>query len=117
MEVQGLSWMGLRVSDLPGAVTFFEGLGLRRDHADGQMVAFETANGDVVELFGPEDEGHRHFDSGPVVGFQVDDVDAARRELESRGVEFTGPTGRGAGLVWAHFRGPDGVLLELTGKE
>jgi len=117
MEVIGLTWMGLRVSDLGSAVAFFEGLGLRRDHADGQFVAFETANGDRVEVFGPGDEDHQHFDTGPVIGFEVADVDAARRELEGRGIEFVGPTGRDAGLVWAHFRGPDGVVLELTAKE
>jgi catechol 2,3-dioxygenase-like lactoylglutathione lyase family enzyme len=117
MEVQGLSWMGVRVSDLAAAVAFFEALGLERDHAEGEMVAFTAKNGDTVEVFGPGDADHRHFDSGPVVGLQVEDVDAARRELQAGGVEFAGPTGRGAGMVWAHFRGPDGMLYELTARE
>ena len=117
MEVQGLSWMGVRVSDLRAAVALFEALGLARDHTDEEMVAFTAENGDTIEVFGPGDADHRHFDSGPVVGFQVRDIDAARRELEADGVEFAGPTERGGGMAWAHFRGPDRMLFELTMRE
>ncbi|MBA2327824.1 MAG: VOC family protein [Actinobacteria bacterium] len=117
MEVQGLSWMGVRVSDLEATRSFFEKLGLEHRHSEGEMIAFGAKNGDTVEAFGPGDEDHRHFDSGPVVGFEVDDVEAARRELESAGVEFTGAIERGGGMRWAHFRGPDGILFELTGRD
>jgi predicted enzyme related to lactoylglutathione lyase len=117
MEVRAITWMGMRVSDVGAAGAFFEKLGLRPDHSEGELAAYTTVNGDTVEIFGPGDEDHRHFDTGPVVGFEVADVDDARRELETGGVEFVGPTSRGGGLVWAHFRGPDGTLLELTARE
>ncbi len=117
MEVQGLSWMGVRVSDLEATRSFFEKLGLEHRHSEGEMIAFGAKNGDTVEAFGPGDEDHRHFDSGPVVVFEVDDVEAARRELESAGVEFTGAIERGGGMRWAHFRGPDGIVFELTGRD
>jgi len=65
MEVHGLSWMGVRVSDLAAAVAFFEALGLERDHAEGEMVAFTAKNGDTVEVFGPGDADHRHFGPPP----------------------------------------------------
>ena len=117
MEVKGLSWMGIRVSDLEAARSFFETLGLEHRHSEGEMIAFGAKNGDTVEAFGPGDEDHRHFDSGPVVGFEVEDVEAARRELESAGFEFAGPIERGGGMRWTHFRGPDGMLFELTGRD
>jgi catechol 2,3-dioxygenase-like lactoylglutathione lyase family enzyme len=53
------------------------------------------------------------------IAFNVDDIDATRRDLESRGVEFTSATlpaeadQRIARLVF--FRDPDGNLLELYG--
>jgi predicted enzyme related to lactoylglutathione lyase len=109
--------MGVRVSDFTAAIRFMEQLGLDHDHTEGEMAAFTAKNGDTVEVFGPGDEDHRHFDTGPVVGLRVADVEAARAELESDGVEFTGPTEHGGGMIWAHFRGPEGFLFELTASE
>jgi hypothetical protein len=40
---------------------------------------------------------------------------AARSELEGRGLEFIGPTCGEPGERWAHFRGPDGNVYEMTG--
>jgi predicted enzyme related to lactoylglutathione lyase len=109
--------MGIRVTDLAGAKAFLELLGLSLDHAEGEMVAFKAKNGDTVEVFGPGDEDHRHFDTGPVVGFEVDDIGAARGELEAAGVVFIGGIGRGGGMAWTHFRGPEGFVYELTARE
>jgi predicted enzyme related to lactoylglutathione lyase len=117
MRVRGLSWMGLRVGDLAAAKGFLEQLGLELDHAEGEMAAFRTQNGDTVEVFGPGDDDHRHFDTGPVVGFEVDDIESARAELEATGVELIGGIGRGGGMAWAHFRGPEGFVYELTARE
>jgi predicted enzyme related to lactoylglutathione lyase len=117
VEVEGLSWLGVRVADLAAASAFFERLGLQHQRTEGEMAVFSARNGDTVEVFGPGDEDHRHFDTGPVVGFQVDDIEAARRELEADGVEFVGPIGRGGGMAWAHFRGPGGFVYELTARE
>ena len=109
--------MGMRVADLAAAKAFLERLGLSPDHADGEMAAFKTQNGDTVEVFGPGDDDHRHFDTGPVVGFEVDDIEAARTELEAMGVEIIGEIGRGGGMAWVHFRGPEGFVYELTARE
>jgi predicted enzyme related to lactoylglutathione lyase len=117
VQVVALSWVGIRVTDLDGAKAFLERLGLTLDHAEGERAAYNAENGDTVEVFGPGDEDHRHFDTGPVVGFEVDDIEAARRELEAAGVEFFGGIGRGHGLAWTHFRGPGGFVYELTARE
>ncbi|HZA85533.1 MAG TPA: VOC family protein, partial [Acidimicrobiales bacterium] len=60
---------------------------------------------------------HRHFTTGPVVGFAVDDIESARAELEASGIDVLGPIQRGGGLAWLHFRGADGNIWELTAKE
>lgn len=49
----------------------------------------------------------------PVLAFQVEDVRAARKELESRGPEFVTDVEGNESEVWAYFRGPDGYLYEL----
>jgi predicted enzyme related to lactoylglutathione lyase len=117
MDVRGLSWMGVRVADFTHAVSFFQRLGLDHERTEGEMAVFKAKNGDTVEVFGPGDEDHRHFRTGPVVGFEVDDIEAARHELEAAGAEFIGSIERGGGFAWAHFRGPEGHVYELTARE
>jgi predicted enzyme related to lactoylglutathione lyase len=117
MEVRGLSWMGVRVTDFAGAVAFFQRLGLEHERTEGEMAVFKARNGDTVEVFGPGDADHRHFSTGPVVGFEVDDIEAARGEIEAAGADLIGSVGRGGGLAWAHFRGPEGFVYELTARE
>jgi predicted enzyme related to lactoylglutathione lyase len=117
MEVLGLSWLGVRVTDLAAARSFLQRLGLKHEYTEGEMSVYTAKNGDTVEVFGPGDEDHRHFDTGPVVGFEVGDIEAARSELEAGGVELIGGIARGGGMAWAHFRGPEGFVYELTARE
>ena len=48
--------------------------------------------------------------------FEVDDVHAARLELEAAGVEIVGEPGRDRNWEWIHFRAPDGNLYELASR-
>jgi hypothetical protein len=48
-----------------------------------------------------------------VLAFQVEDVRAARKELESRGVEFVTDVEGNEAEAWAYFRGPDRYRYEL----
>ena len=115
MDVRGIGWAGVRTerfAEMRALLTRI--VGDPRVDEDGFAV-WRLPNGDAVELFGADDPEHRHFSTGPVVGFQVDDVDAARAELEAAGVEFLAPTGRAPdGGAWAHFRAPDGNVWEVT---
>ena len=45
-------------------------------------------DGSKVEVFGPDSTINRHFTTGPVAGFLVDDVRAATADLRSAGVEI-----------------------------
>ncbi|MDP9366319.1 MAG: VOC family protein [Chloroflexota bacterium] len=118
MEVKGLVWVGTRTAEYDATVRFFrDELGLRPDHTQTDFAVFRMPNGDTLEVFGPSDTDHAHFDSGPVVGFLVDDVAAARAELEEAGtVDLLGPLRSWpGGTASQHFRAPDGNVYEVLG--
>ena len=71
---------------------------------------FELPDGRRVEVFGLTYPGKWHFDSGPVVGFAVDDLSRAVDQLREAGVELLGEPG----TSWQGFRGPDGNVYELV---
>jgi hypothetical protein len=83
------------------------------DSAD--LVVFDLPSGDIVELFSPNDPDHRHFTTGPVAGFLVDDVRTAAKQLRAERVELVGSPvlEEATGVGWTHFRAPDGNVYEL----
>ena len=116
MQVTGLAWAGTRTDKFSEMVTFLRDvMQLEVKDEDEAYAGFRTADGDVVEVFGIDEPDHRHFTTGPVVGFAVPDVPAARRELEAAGVEFIGDIHEEPGSRWSHFYGPDGNVWEITG--
>ena len=118
-DIRGLGWAGTRTARFADTVAFFRDvLGLRPVHDGPHQVVFSLPDGGVVEVFGPGDPDHDHFATGPVVGFLVDDVAAARARLEEAGVELLGPLHHGpaAGEAWAHFRAPDGNVYEVMSR-
>ena len=118
MKVKALAWAGTRTTEYGAMVRLFRDvMGLELAHEDHEFAGLMLPNGDKVEVFGASDTEHTHFDSGPVVGFLVDDVVAARAELEASGlVEFFGPPQSWpGGTAWQHFRAPDGNVYELVG--
>ena len=70
-----------------------------------------------MEVWRPEDDFHSFFTAGPVVGFRVDDVEQARARMEATGIEFFGLVQRSEGASWTHFRGPDGNVYEIIGRD
>ena len=117
MEVRKIAWVGTRSDHAEAMAGLFERvLGLRPIHHGDGVWAFEVPDGGRVEVFGPGSD-NPHFTTGPVPGFQVDDVDAATEELRSAGIPIvSGPTHmeEEVGLAWVHFRAPDGNVYELT---
>jgi len=115
VKVQGLGWVGTRTSEFEQMVAFLKGVfGLEPEREESGFAAFRLANGDTVEVFGGDDEDHAFFTTGPVVGFQIDDVAAAQAEMEAAGIAFFGrPRSSADGYTWSHFRGPDGNVYEI----
>ena len=80
-------WLGTRTRNFDETVRFFgDTLGLHKSHEAPDFTVFRLPNGDTVEVFGPSDKGHEHFNRGPVAGFLVDDVREARADLEAAGI-------------------------------
>jgi len=73
-----------------------------------------AANGDRLELFGPDSTEHDQLDTGPVAGFWIDAAAAGHQELIAAGVTAIteierAPDGHG----WFYFRAPDANYYEL----
>ncbi|HWK60629.1 MAG TPA: VOC family protein [Eoetvoesiella sp.] len=121
MEILGIAWLGSRTGEYARMRDFAAnvlGLGVAMEQQNA--VVFGLPNGDAFEVFKPSDEEHSHF-AHPVAGFLVADVDAARKEMEDKGVEFVGEIHRGVagenwGTAWTHFYAPDGNLYCLVSR-
>jgi catechol 2,3-dioxygenase-like lactoylglutathione lyase family enzyme len=117
VKVEGLGWLGIRTQRFEETARFFhEVMGLKETRREPDVVGFAFPDGTEMEVWRPEDEFHTFFGAGPVVGLRVDNVEAARAEMEAAGVEFLGPVQRSEGAAWSHFRGPDGNVYEVIGR-
>ena len=115
MEVTGLSWVGTRTGSFDEMARFFgEVMGIERDEEQPGFVSFKTPRGDKIEVFDTDESEHGFMTTGPAVGFAVTDLDGARSELEGAGIQFMAPTQQEGEFRWAHFRGPDGNIYEIT---
>ena len=115
MNVKGIVWLGTRTSNFDAMLHMYRNvMGLPVTHEEPGFVVMELPNGDLVEIFG-DDSLDNTFFTHPVAGFLVDDIAAARAEMESQGIEFIGSIeGEEGGYSWTHFRAPDGFVYELT---
>jgi catechol 2,3-dioxygenase-like lactoylglutathione lyase family enzyme len=113
--ITGTDFITLPTRDFETAVGFYGGvLGLEESKRWGNMPAaeFETGNLTIAVLqsdaFGMEFNAHTH-----PVELHVDDFDAAKAELEQRGVEFKGETIDSGVCFQALFDDPDGNALAI----
>ncbi len=116
MEARGLVWVGTRTPSFEATRDFFESaLGLPVGNERPHFVRFDLPDGGSVEVFDARSDPYTHFTTGPVVGIQVWDFDRARAELASSGYALLGEAGGSPGdYRWQHFKGPDGVVLEIV---
>lgn len=115
MKVKGIVWLGTRTNRFEEMTAFCRDLlRLPQKALEPGFAVFEMPNGDLFEVFGDQ-QPVNEFMTHPVAGFLVDDIEAARAELEARGIEFIGPIeGDTDDYKWTHFRAPDGFVYELT---
>jgi glyoxylase I family protein len=116
MRIIKLAWVGTRTDNAEPSVNFFgEVLGLRLELDEPGFWMLKLPDGSKVEVFGPDSDVNRHFTTGPVAGFLVDDVREAAAELRSAGAEILFESEvDGSGNAWVHFRAPDGNVYEFT---
>jgi catechol 2,3-dioxygenase-like lactoylglutathione lyase family enzyme len=115
MNVTGVDFICIPTQDFDRAREFYgETLGLPFGKQWGNMPGAEYETGTLTiavmqsDAFGIEFQPHGH-----PVALHVDDVEAARAELESKGVEFAAATMDSGVCHMAHFRDPDGNVLML----
>ena len=113
--VTGTDFITVSTKDLDGAMHFYgEVLGLPFAKRWGQMPGAEYETGNLTiavmqsEAFGVEYHPNNH-----PIALHVDDVEAARAELQSRGVEFRGDILDSGVCHQAFFQDPDGNALAL----
>jgi catechol 2,3-dioxygenase-like lactoylglutathione lyase family enzyme len=127
VRIVGYSWTGVYADDFEEAIGFFAdklGLPLEWRQEDADFAGFRMPSGQLLELFGPRwadthgpYEG-AHPSTSPILGFEVEDVGAAREELASRGVQFvTEALEFEGGASSAKFLGPDGRVYEVWRPE
>ena len=116
--VQGTDFITVATNDIDAAVEFYgTTLGLPESKRWGNMpgVEFETGNLTLAimesKAFGMEFKPHAH-----PIEFHVDDVAAARSELESKGVEFQGDILDSGVCHQTFFADPDGNSLAIHNR-
>jgi catechol 2,3-dioxygenase-like lactoylglutathione lyase family enzyme len=113
--ITGTDFITVSTKDIDAAVEFYGGvLGLPELKRWGQLpaVEFETGNLTIAvmqsDAFGIEFHANTH-----PIELRVDDFEAARAELESRGVEFKGETLDSGVCCQAFFEDPDRNALAI----
>ncbi|HSJ17046.1 MAG TPA: VOC family protein [Solirubrobacterales bacterium] len=113
--VTGVDFVAVPTRDYEQAAKFYgEVLGLPFGERWGNMPAGEFETGSLTiavmqsDAFGLEFQPHTH-----PIALQVDDVQATRAELESRGVSFKGDVIDSGVCFQTFFEDPDGNSLGL----
>lgn len=117
MTVLKVGFVGIRSDRLDETVALFRdvlGVSITRHTSD--LVGFKLADGTILELYGPANEFHGSFTTGPVVAFRVDDFDIARQAMLAAGIKFIGDVQHADGDSWQHFHCPDGTVMEIIGR-
>jgi predicted enzyme related to lactoylglutathione lyase len=115
MKITGVDFITVPTRDFEKASEFYGNvLGLPCSTRWGSMPAAEFETGTLTiavmqsDAFGIEFQPHTH-----PVALHVENVEAARTELEGQGVNFAADTMDSGVCHMAHFRDPDGNALML----
>ena len=103
------------ITDFEKAAAFYGevlGLEISKRYRDGIGGEFETGNM-TIQVVDMAKIGREFKPTSGAIALHVDDVEAARAELESRGVSFQGETLDSTVCYQAYFSDPDGNALIL----
>lgn len=113
MQVERIDFVSFFTQDIPRAKRFYsEVLGLEIE-SEGESDMEFRAGQVTLDIFDPTSVGQSFAPSPAGMALRVPDVDAARAELESRGVAFDGETVQTSVCRMAFFKDPDGNALML----
>jgi catechol 2,3-dioxygenase-like lactoylglutathione lyase family enzyme len=113
--ITGTDFITVATKDFDAAIGFYGdvlGLPLSKRWGDMPAAEFETGNLTIAvmqsDAFGIEFQANNH-----PLELRVEDFEAAKAELESRGVEFEGETLDSGVCFQAFFADPDGNALAI----
>jgi hypothetical protein len=114
MQVEGLIFAGVATADPDGVARFLaHALGAAVEEV-GDVRRIVFPNGSSLALVPPD---YVEPPSDTLLGFLVDDVEAATAELAGKGIEPDGELNSGYGFRYRHFRVPDGRRFELLDRK
>jgi catechol 2,3-dioxygenase-like lactoylglutathione lyase family enzyme len=119
MKITRLGWMGTKTRQFDRMNAFYRDvLSLEVLSIDDESGRFKLSDGTEVHVYGPQDQDHEFFGSGPVVAFEVDNFATARARLLGVGTKFIyEEPQRALGRIWQHFIAPDGNVYEIIGND
>lgn len=113
--VTGVDFVAVPTHDIEAAAAFYgETLGLRRSayRPERGFAEFETGNL-TISVIQPDKMGMEFRANPNAIALHVEDMDAARAELERRGVSFHADTFDTSVCYMSFFSDPDGNALML----
>lgn len=112
--IDGVDFVFVATRDFEAAKRFYTGvLGVECSASYGKHGGEFETGGFTVSMLEAEVIGREFEPSKSPIAFRVDDVAAARAELEARGVEFEGEIVDSGVCHQAYFADPDGNQLIL----
>jgi predicted enzyme related to lactoylglutathione lyase len=113
-ELRWPTWIGVVVDDLERQAAFYESIGLRRAEAGPDWIEYDVGGRTFEVLLRsrlPQYDARRFQ-----VGFDVEDIEAARASLVEAGAEQVSEveTATDGGSRWCYFRDPEGNVFEIT---
>ena len=113
MDVERVDFVSFLTQDIPRAKRFYsETLGLEIETEGESDMEFRCGQV-TLDIFDPSSIGQPFAVSPAGLALRVPDVDAARAELEAKGVVFDGETIETGVCKQAWFKDPDGNALML----
>jgi catechol 2,3-dioxygenase-like lactoylglutathione lyase family enzyme len=113
MQVERVDFVSFLTQNIPRAKAFYsEVLGLEIE-TEGESDLELRAGQVTLDVFDPTSIGQPFAPSPAGLALRVRDVDAARAELEAKGVVFDGETIETGVCRQAWFKDPDGNALML----
>jgi catechol 2,3-dioxygenase-like lactoylglutathione lyase family enzyme len=113
IDVERVDFVSVLTQDIARAKRFYsETLGLELESEGDSDMEFRCGQV-TLDVFDPSSIGQPFAPSPAGIALRVSDVDAARAELEAKGVEFDGKTIETSVCKQAWFKDPDGNALML----
>jgi catechol 2,3-dioxygenase-like lactoylglutathione lyase family enzyme len=113
MDVEKVDFVSVLTQDIPRAKRFYgETLGLPIETESENDMEFRLGQV-TLDVFNPASVGQEFAPSPAGIAIRVEDVAAARADLEAKGVQFDGDIVDTGVCHFAFFKDPDGNALML----